>query len=154
MTRVVRRIRSVPIRNATDTWAIIVDLLAPTDDAMRAELETAGNVAAMLISEEHSADAAMLLSGCGPQVRVYTIHGDGAVNGGSANETALTLTPSESWELKLPATGPDLTLAASAVRNLDHVTIYDPAAEGVAQEQSSQAGRGGRIHVDLDALEE
>lgn len=154
MTRIVRRIRSVPIRNATDTWAVIVDLLASTDDAMRAELETAGNVAAMLISEEHSAEAPMLLSGCGPQVRVYTIHGDEAVDGGSANETALTLTPSESWELKLPATGPDLALAASAVCNLDHVMIYDPAADGASQEQASHAGRRDRIHVDLDALEE
>jgi hypothetical protein len=150
----VRRIRSVPIRNASDTWAVIIDLLAPTDDAMRSELETAGNVAAMLISEEHSAEAPILFSGCGPQVRMYTIHGDAAVEAESANETALTLTPSESWELGLPATGPDLALAAAAVRDLDHVTIYDPAAGGASQEQSSHARCGDRVHVDLDALEE
>jgi len=154
VSRVVRRVRSVPIRNASETWAFIIDLLAPPDDAMRTELEIAGNVAAMLISEEHSAEAPILLSGCGPQVRVYTIHGDGAVDGGSANEMALTLTPSESWALRLPATGPDLALAEAAFDNLDHVTIYDPATEGASHDQSSHAGRGDRIHVDLDALEE
>lgn len=153
MSRVARRIRAIPVRTATDTWEFIVDLIASNDRALRSELALAGNAAAMLIAEEHTAGAPILLSGCGPQVRIYTLHGDNALDPAVANELPLTLAASSAWQLALPTNEPDLELALTAIRDLEHVTVYDSAGGEAVVEPSSDRDREDRIHVDLKYLE-
>lgn len=154
MTRVARRVGAVPVRTASEAWEFIVGMITTSERSMHADLVTAGNAAAMLISEEHTSMAPILLSGCGPQVRIYTLHGDRALDDGSGNEMALNIMPSDSWELALPATGTDFALAAAEVGGLEHITIYDPTVEEPSADSSSNGDRRGRIHLDLGPLEE
>ena len=153
MSPTARRIRSVPVRTATDTWTFIVDLITSGDGAMRAELGRAGNTAAMLIAEEHTAEAPIILLGRGTQVRLYTLHGDDAVDGAAANELPLTLSPSSGRQLALPATGSDFDLAVTGTRGLEHIAIYDPTFGGASADPSANGQHQERIHVNLEHLE-
>jgi hypothetical protein len=155
VTVIARRIRATPFRASYDAWAVVVDLLSAVDDSMRVHLEDVGDVAAMLIAEEHTENDPIVLRGCGPLVRLYTLHGLAAIDGTDTNEQALQLQASDDWELALPATGTDLTLAIEGVQSADHVTVYD-----AAEPESSQAPAGAstapvrRAVVDLSVLEE
>lgn len=154
MTTTARRVRATPVRTPTDAWAVIVDLLAAADDGMRRHLMQAGNPAAMVISEEHTKAHAMIVSGCGPQVRIYTLHGAHAIEGTGANEQRLAISPSDGWQLALPAPGTDFDLVASAVEGIAHVTVYDPAKSEPTSASESAVEAVGPIGIDLSVLEE
>jgi hypothetical protein len=156
MTTIARRVRSTPVRTATETWALIVDLIAAGDDTIRDPLAAVGDVAAMLISEEHSANDPIILSGCGPQIRIYTLHGNAAIDGASANEAPLTITAGDAWQLSFAATDADLDLATTALANVAHVGVYDPSADDLADSARStniNAPARTPITVNLAALE-
>ena len=127
MTAIARRVRATPVRTTADTWAFVVDLISSGSDTMCSYLERAGNAAAMLVGEEHTRLHPMVLSGCGPQVRIYTLHDTAAIDGSNANQQRLLLAPTDGWEIALPATGTDLDLAAAAIGEVSHVTVYDHA---------------------------
>lgn len=158
MTTIARRVRSTPVRTATETWALIVDLITAGDNTIRGPLAAVGDVAAMLISEEHSANDPIILSGCGPQIRIYTLHGHAAIDEASANEAPLTITAGDAWQLTFPATGAgaDLDLATTALTNVAHVGMYDPSAADLADSARStniNAPARTPITVNLAALE-
>ena len=151
MTTIARRIVATPVRTSAETWAFVVDLIAAADDEMRPTLENAGNAASMLIGEEHTAADPLVLSGCGPQVRIYTLHGSTAIDGTTANEGVLTITPSSEWELSLPATGADYDLAVAAVAAIDHVDVYRPTDTGTHSAAVSTKTRA-PVAIDLTVL--
>ena len=154
MTTIARRVRAVPVRTATETWALIVDMLTATDDTIRDDLVQIGNVVSMLISEEHTALNPIILTGCGPQVRLYTLHGSTAIDGTNVNEQSLTITAADTWQLSLPASGEDLHLAVAALSGVTNVDVYDPDASSPSTTQTdSNTTTSGRIAVDLSALE-
>jgi hypothetical protein len=157
MTTIARRVRSTPVRTATETWAVIVDLLSSNDTVMRGDLHAVGDVAAMLICEEYPCDHPILLSGCGPQIRIYTLHGSAAIEGDLANESPLTITTGAAWRLSLPAHGADLRLAAPYLPDTGHVITYDPDAnefKAIAQTATvAPTTIPRRVSVDLSALE-
>lgn len=154
MTTIARRVRSIPVRTATETWALIVDMLTAADDTIRKELVQIGNVASMLISEEHTAPNPIILTGCGPQVRLYTLHGSAAIDGTNVNEQSLTITAADTWQLSLPASGEDFDLALAALSGVTKVDVYDPSAGSPSTTQTnSDTDAPRRIAVDLSALE-
>lgn len=155
MTVIARRIRSTPVRTSYDAWALIVDLVSASDDRFRSHLEGVSDVAAMLIAEEHTAADPMVLRGCGPVVRFYTLHGLASIEGTNANEQALQLEASDDWELALPASGVDFKLAEEGVAPAEHVSVYD-TAESAAEPGPAKATTAprGRAAVDLSVLED
>lgn len=153
MTVICRRIRAAPVRTSTATWHAISQLLDGGTGKLQPCLKRATNVAAMLISEEHTHRDPIILTGCGPRVRVYTLHGDAAIDGHSANELPLALTCSSAWTISLPASGTDLKLALEGVTDVDHVSTYDCAKpRNVGGPPTAIAHRP--VIVDLTALEE
>lgn len=155
MTSVARRIKATPVRTASETWALMVELISAADDSIRTDLETAGNAAAMLIAEEHTQADPIILSGCGPQVRLYTLHASAAMDGAAANEQPLALnTPADDWKLALPATGVDFDIAQTAVEGNAHVCIYNPTQDSTREAAASVADVSPPVLVDLTALED
>ncbi len=153
MTTIARRIAAIPTRTSTETWAVITELLAPAGDEIRPQLDLAANTACMLIAEEHVKDNPIIVTGCGPQMQIYTLHGDDAVEGANTNEHTLTLTAQSDWQLSLPATGIDHDLARSAVDSIGHITVYDPTAGAARSACADTATRNQPVIIDLTALE-
>jgi len=116
MTVLARRIASVPRRTSVQTWQVISELLAPAGTPARATLDAATGPAAMLIAEEVTGDAPIILSGTGPQLRLYTLHGEAAMEADLDQEASFPFVPTHGdWALSLPASPEDLDTVRAAL---------------------------------------
>jgi len=136
-----RRIRATPQRAASDVWQVIVDLLAPKDGGARRELLPIAGIASSVISTESPNDAAIVVRGKGPRVRLYCLYGDEAVAGDNANEAALAECPTESdWEVSLPADAVDVNwVKTSLAKKSTHVTVREKSEAFDDGEDNSKA---------------
>lgn len=110
MTVIARRIISIPVRSASESWGMIVDLLAAQTEAeIRKELLGICGVVSSLIADEAMKDAPIVVYGSGPRVRIYCLYGEDAITGENANEAAFPSFPTEGdWRLSLPCPSEDL----------------------------------------------
>jgi hypothetical protein len=142
MSVVARRIRATPERGASDAWQVIVDLIAPKDGAARRELLGVEGIASSIISTESPKDAAMVVRGKGPRVRMYCLYDDEAISGDDANEAALADCPTdEDWIMSLPADADDVAWVKDALAKKSvRVTVREKSeAFDDSEEQSEQA---------------
>ena len=117
MTVIARKIRATPERAASDAWQLIVDLIAPKD-------------------------AAMVVRGKGPRVRLYCLYDDEAISGDDANEAALAECPTEGeWVMSLPADADDVAWVKDALaKKSTRVTVREKSeAFDDGEEKSSKA---------------
>lgn len=150
MTVHARRIASVPIRTASETWRAICDLIAPHGSAARSDLDAATGLGSMLIAEEYSADDPIIVSGSGPQLRLYTLHSDEALET-EAEEDPLAFDPTAGdWKMSLPCGEVDLSAAQSAARKFDRVEVR---ALGAVANTAATVGTRTRPVIDLAELE-
>lgn len=149
MTTHSRRFASVPARTASDTWRAISDILASEDE--RTPFDAAQNAAAVLIADEVTDTTPIVITGIGPRIHIYTVHGDDAVSKHNVNEVAVpNLQYSDGWIIYLPD-HPHEPGLLDALVNDPHVVIGSaPAAADLATARSS----GSRIgEFDLSALD-
>lgn len=110
-TVVARRVASTPVRTAAQTWEKIMQILAP--DPMsnaRQELVKATGVACASISSEATRDAAIVVWGGAPRVRVYCIFDEDAITGDGVNEDALSKSPTDGeWRMSIPCPPEDVS---------------------------------------------
>lgn len=116
MSVVARRIKSIPARSASDTWLVIVDLLAADATDARDELLRVDGIASCLISSEAIKDTPIVVRGKGPCIRVYGLYGEDAIVGDNANEAQLATCPTDGdWSMSLPAPTEDLEWVQQAL---------------------------------------
>ena len=138
---VARRIIATPARHASGAWAKMVDLLAPDQNSSaRKELESVAGIASSLISEEAFKDAAAVVRGKGPRVRLYCLYGDDAINGEDASEAALATVPTEEeWKISLPCSTDDLEWVQSTLKNKStRITARDLSEQVTDEDEDSQ----------------
>jgi hypothetical protein len=151
---VARRLASVPRRTSVETWLQVVELVTAEESEAREELLSVASVASMLIAEEYTQTAPITISGGGPVVRVYTLHGDEAIETDFADETDLAFDPTvgDAWLLSLPAQGTDVEVAQQAVAGAAHVEVRDVAeVERLAAIPTTNSQR--ELVLDLEELE-
>ena len=109
-TVVARRVAATPTRTASQTWDKIAELLAPdAASEARKELAKAAGVACASISSEATANAAIVVWGAGPRVRIYCVFGEDAILGEGVDEDALTKSPTGGdWQMSLPCEPADV----------------------------------------------
>jgi hypothetical protein len=128
MTVLSRKIASIPVRSASQTWLRIVDLVAPAEGDARVELLAAAGVAASLVAREAMAASPIVVAGEGPRLRLYCVHGEAAIEGTNVNEAALPESPigAGSWTVSLPCPEEDLSwIQASLKRISNRITARD-----------------------------
>lgn len=155
MTVVARRIIATPARPASEAWAVMVDLLAPDKESdSRKELESVAGIASNLIADEAFEDAAGVVYGSGPRVRLYCLYGDKAISGDRASESALAFIPTEgNWRMSLPCPPEDLAWVSGALKEKSsRITARDKDEdvdeEGASGERKSSAG----FEIDTEAF--
>ena len=132
MTVHARRIAAVPRRSSVESWRAICDLVARPGSAARAELDIVAPVAAMLIAEEYTRNAPIVFSGVGPQVRIYTLHGEDAVEADLDAETPLAFDVTDGdWHASMPCGAVDFDEAEILLRSSPRINVRD-AAEGAS----------------------
>lgn len=154
MTVYARRIRATPVRTATETWHVIIALIAPDPGAVRDELERVAGIACALISSEASRDSAIVLRGGGPRLRIYCLHDAEAIEGEHANEAKLPESVAgEGWELSLPCAAEDMEWAArSLAARSDRVTVRDIKDRTAGLEDEVEAHGSSSPAVDAEAF--
>lgn len=113
-----RTFKSTPERDASRTWAAIVDLLTQgkVSDA-RTELLAVVGVAASVIADQAPKDAAITVTCDGPRTRIYCLYGDDAVEGSDTNEDVLGFDPLKgNWRISLPCLPDDLAWVQGALK--------------------------------------
>lgn len=143
MSTVARRtFRSIPHRNALETWTAIVALLTQgqTGPAYNELIAVAG-VASSLITDQTPRDAAIIVTCDGPRTRIYCLYDDDAIDGGDANEDKLGYNPlNGDWAVSLPCTAEELDWVSGALRkHSTRITARDSAETTTAKEESTAA---------------
>lgn len=152
MTVVARRVASVPRRTSVETWQRIVELISEPESEARSELESVTSVAAALIADEYTRTAPITIAGGGPFLRLYTLHGDDAIESDLTDEEELAFDPtaSDPWLISLPAAGADVEAAESLLVDATHVEVQDIEQEGRSAVVTKAAS--GELVIDLEEL--
>lgn len=131
MSVVARRIRATPERSAAEAWRFIVDLISPSGSGPRRELEGAGGVGAYIIADEIPKEAAIVVAGCGPRLRIYCLYGEDAIAGEGSNEADLSWDPTAGeWTMWLPVPSEDIGwVRAQLAKCGKRIVAYDPREE-------------------------
>jgi len=143
MSVVARRIKATPERGASDAWRVIVDLIAPKDSAARRELLSIDGIGSSIIATEAPKDAAIVVRGKGPRVRIYCLYDEEAISGDDAKEAALAECPTDvDWVMSLPADSDDVGWVRDALaKKSKHVTVREKTeAFDDGEEQSKETG--------------
>ncbi len=103
------------MRLAAATWGAIVNVLVPGETPARATLEGATGVAASLIAAEAWRAVPLVVSGAGPQLRIYCVYGEDAILGEETNEDAVSWSPTDGdWRMEVPCPPDDLDWVTAA----------------------------------------
>lgn len=141
-----RRVASTPVRTAAETWAKIVELIAPDPQSVaRKELSKVAGVACAAIASEAPRDAPIVVFGDGPRIRTYCVFDEEALTNEGINEDALPKSPTEgAWRMSIPYLAEDVAWAAASLaaasaritaRSVDHEV--DEEASDTAAPKSS-----------------
>ncbi len=151
-TVVSRKIAAVPERSASEAWSVITGILSKPGTAGRTELEYVAGVAASLISDECFFSSPAIVSGSGPQVRVYCVYGEDSVSGDGVKEDALTFeAASGDWPMSLPCHADDLEWVSNELKTKSkRITVRDLSKDSEAK--SSRVTVAGAVEVDVEAF--
>jgi hypothetical protein len=154
MSLTARRIRATPERCASDAWQVIIDLIAPEEGGARRELLGIEGIAASIISTESPKEAAMVVRGKGPRVRIYCLYDEEAISGDEANEAALAECPTEGeWMMSLPADADDITWLKDALsKKSTHVTVREKSECFDDGEQQSKQTNNSKAAINMEAF--
>ena len=163
MSVLARRVAAVPARTATETWRAIAALLTTNTDPARSQLDAVTNVAGMLIAEEYTELAPIVvLPATGDRIRIYTVHGEAAADA-LHQEQPLASWPlyDAGWTISLPCGNDDLAAATTALLAHPGFTVRDlsstpdSTAETGTGTGTGLTGRtvGGRTGLVLDVEE-
>ncbi len=152
MTTIARHIISDPVRTASETWKIIVDLLAPdSNSSARSELLSASGIASSLIASEALKDSPIIVYGSGPRIRIYCLYGEDAIMGDDANESVLSSNPTAGdWVMSLPCPEDDLEWVQNALsKRSQRITVRDMNTP-VENEETNTNGKS--ANIDMEAF--
>ena len=155
MNVIVREIASVPVRTTVGTWQAVVDLLAPQPSAGRDRLLELTNVAAVLIAEEYTTLAPIIvLPGSGPRVRVRTVHGLDGVDTQS-DEMPLTAPPcaGEAWRISLPCGIEDIEEIRASLKPHPWAEVRDVTDGITAEAHASVRKDAPTFTIDIAEME-
>ncbi len=152
MTTVARKIAAAPSRTASKAWKVIVDLLSREGTAARSELMAVEGIACSLIADEHFCDAPATVSGSGPQVRIYCLYGDKAIDGDTINEKALSFdATSGDWRMSLPCSAEDLDWVTTSLKKKStRVTARD--MDGASNDESDDRSERKLAEFDIEGF--
>ncbi|ESZ51059.1 hypothetical protein X731_03920 [Mesorhizobium sp. L2C054A000] len=144
-----RTFRSIPHRDAYDTWTAIAALLTQgRTGSDYTELMAVAGVASSLITDQTPRDAAIIVTCDGPRTRIYCLYDDDAIDGGDANEEKLGFDPlSGDWAVSLPCPAEELNWVSGALqKHSSRITARDSAEMTIGTEKSAAtAGATGLV---------
>lgn len=144
MSSTVRRdFRSVPYRDALETWNFIVDILtakSATDDARKELMKVAGIVSSV-IADQAPKSSPIVVTCDGPRTRIYCSYDDDALDDSCCNEEKLGFDATKGpWQVSVAVHSEDLAWVQAALKKQTSRVVARDAASGlvIAEEQASE----------------
>ena len=153
MATVIRRtLRSTPHRTASETWQLLIGLIAPDkSSASRTELDGVAGIVAQLIASESLKDSPLVVYGDGPRVRFYCLFDEDAITGDDANEDSLAFVPTaKDWRISIPCHDDDLAWAEAQLRSRSSRIGVRGVGEDI--EEAAPASRITTVEIDMTAF--
>lgn len=155
MTVIARKVTAIPARLATEAWEKVIDLVAPSNAAARAELSGVAGVASSLVTDEAMKAAPIIVTGNGPRLRIYCLYGDDAVEGTKTNESSIPGSPVESgdWQMSLPCPTDDLEwVRASLKKRSSRIVARDLAETNLPEEANEESVATKAATINLESF--
>jgi hypothetical protein len=155
VTTVVRRdFRSIPHRDASATWAAIVDMLtASSDAAKRQELLAVAGVASSVIADQGPRMSPIVATCDGPRTRIYCSYDDDALDDSGSNEAKLGFDALKgNWQVSLPVAAEDLNWVQSALKKHSTRVVARDKDEGITVEKNEQAAAVNSMTLDVEGF--
>ena len=150
-TVIARRVASTPTRTVTETWAKIVELVAPDPNSpARKELALAAGVACSSIASEATKDAAIVVWGGGPRVRVRCFFDEDAITQDDVNEDPLPKSPTEGdWKMSIPCLPEDVAWSTAKLASVSTRISARSMDEDVADEEPKADVAASSLSINL-----
>lgn len=156
MSTVVRRnFRSIPHRDASTTWAAIVELLTCGGNGVgkRQELLNVTGVASSVIADQYPRDSPIVVTCEGPRTRIYCTYDDDALDDSATNEAALGFDAlNGDWQVSLPVAEEDLGWVQAALKQHSTRVVARDKDSGLQVEQQASSTAGNAIALDIDGF--
>lgn len=156
MTAVARRdFRSIPHRDASATWGVIVDLLTGggKDQAKRQELMKVSGVASSVIADQIPRDCPIVVTCDGPRTRVYCCYDDDALDDSNGNESGLGYDALKGdWQVSLPVAEEDLVWVQGALKKSSSRVVARNMDDGLEVENNAQVAPGSALVLDVEGF--
>jgi hypothetical protein len=137
MSVIVRRIAASPRRTSTATWDRISELLSSESGSERPVLTRVRNLVSVLIAEEYTADAPIVvIPATGERIRLYTLHGSAAIED-EESDAPLPIFPLEEpgWSVSLPCTPDELPTFEAQFEAHPGFTVRDATTARLGPEE-------------------
>jgi hypothetical protein len=77
--KVRRDVASIPLRSASETWRVIIELVTNSDSVDKEQLDSAASIMESLIADEMPASVPITFKGSGVRVVVYCLYNENAM---------------------------------------------------------------------------
>lgn len=155
MTTVVRRdFRSIPHRDASATWAAIVEMLTVggNDAAKRTELMSVVGVACSVIADQGPRYSPIVVICNGPRMRIYCWYDDDALDDSNSNEAKPGFDPLfGDWQVSLPVAEEDLAWVQAALKKNSSRIVARQKETGIEVEKHEQAAKNSPV-LDMEGF--
>jgi hypothetical protein len=154
-----RTIAAGPVRTASDTWKVIVDLISVTlgraagmdQDQVRESLSRLSNIGPMLVGPRHLERHDLVLAAGPLELAINTVSGADALSLDENLNEVPGAAGAGDWDLWVPEVEPLAAWLKAAVEGDRHLHVGDVQRGGVKTE--TDASRGNRIgEIDFDAF--
>lgn len=156
-TVVTRTLAATPGALATETWAKVVELVAPSGASgvadARAELARVGGVVCSCITDGAIRDDAITVYGSGPRVRIYCLYDDESLDAEQVQDAPLSfVAASGDWRMSVPCVEEDLDWVQRSLANVSERVTARVVGDGVGEEERSLGKTAGAFVVDVEAF--
>ncbi|MFN8658155.1 MAG: hypothetical protein U0105_17595 [Candidatus Obscuribacterales bacterium] len=148
-----RRVRGCPYRDSSETWNVIVELLAPDNTDAKKVLQAVADIASSCIADQAVKTAPIIVTCDGPRTRIYCLYDDDALDQSDFNESKLGFDPLKGdWALSLPCTADDLLWVQSALSKMTARVSARDLSLGVSEDESENDSRAGELSINLEGF--
>jgi hypothetical protein len=150
-TVLARRVASTPVRTAAQTWAKIVEIVAPDpQSAARKELAKVAGTVCASIGSEAPKDAPMVVWGNGPRIRIYCVFDEDAITQENINEDALPKSPTDGdWQMSIPFLPDDVTWCKAGLASESNRISARSVDEEVEDDEADAAAAKSPLRINL-----
>lgn len=155
MSTVRRDFRSVPSRDAAETWTAIVDLITAgsSNEDARKELLSVTGIVASAITDQTPKSSPIVVTCDGPRTRIYCLYDDDALDESSGNESKLGFDATKgNWQVSVAIATDDLSWIQAALKRQTSRVVARDAESGFEVDADKKSASASAVTLDLEGF--